>query len=671
MRNPLGPSIDASARVVFEALAAIVAVSSRSDRRAVFPRYAGYYAWLSRLPRRLQRSCSRERRSLKLSTWRDGLLVMLLVLATPLAYAQLPSPPGGPPPVPPVPVLPFCGDGIVNSDNEQCDDGNTTRRRRLLVDLQVEPVLRRRRRQSAGEQCDDGNTVGRRRLLVHLQVEPCLRRRRRQPGGEQCDDGNTTSTATAARPPASRAPVCGDGIVNPAGEQCDDGNTADGDGCSSTCTARAPICGDGVVNPAPSSATTATPSTATAARHLHVEPVSAATASSTPAASSATTATPSTATAARPPASRARLRRRRRQLGGEQCDDGNNVDGDGCSSTCQIEPRADLALSLADTPDPLTVNGQLTYTITVRNNGPGTATGVEVVDPLPPEATVLSASSSQGLCNGTETVVCNLGTLAAGAHNQATVTINVIPTVTGLLSNAAHVTAAETDLDLSNNNRTETTTVKEPEPVLADLAVTAAAILTPGASSRQQLTYTLTVRNDGSATATGVQLTNNLPPGVGLRQITPSQTCRPTDPVLCDLGTLLSGETATVMIDVIRPEGSTLPNRAAINGEQHDPNTANNFALTSALDLPTPQTACNSKRCSLRLRCNLSDLLGRTCDNQITLFVDTRARQQSNQRAARGPGWFASLPQSGISRGVKRRMCGSNSRRRPFPRPSA
>ena len=37
-------------------------------------------------------------------------LVMLLVLATPLAYAQ----------------EPFCGDGIFNPDNnEQCDDGNT------------------------------------------------------------------------------------------------------------------------------------------------------------------------------------------------------------------------------------------------------------------------------------------------------------------------------------------------------------------------------------------------------------------------------------------------------------------------------------------------------------------------------------------------------------------
>ncbi|HHX58484.1 MAG TPA: DUF4215 domain-containing protein [Candidatus Moranbacteria bacterium] len=33
----------------------------------------------------------------------------------------------------------------------------------------------------------------------------------------------------------TRAPFCGDGIINQPSEQCDDGNTQDGDGCSSTC----------------------------------------------------------------------------------------------------------------------------------------------------------------------------------------------------------------------------------------------------------------------------------------------------------------------------------------------------------------------------------------------------------------------------------------------------
>ena len=245
------------------------------------------------------------------------------------------------------------------------------------------------------------------------------------------------------------------------------------------------------------------------------------------------------------------------------------------------------------------------------------------------------ASSSQGACSGTVTVVCELGTLAAGA--QATVTINVIPTVTGNLSNAAMVAAFETDPDPANNSSTETTTVQPSDPATADLAIIAAAVADPMASG-QRFIYTLTVRNGGPATATGVQLTNDLPRGIALEQITPSQgSCGGTDPVLCALGALTSGAAATVTIDVIRTEVGTLPNRAAVNGEQLDPNSGNNFALTSAIDVPTPRTTCNSNRCRLRLTCNLSDLLERRCENQVTLFVDARARRLSDERAARPP----------------------------------
>ena len=149
----------------------------------------------------------------------------------------------------------------------------------------------------------------------------------------------------------------------------------------------------------------------------------------------------------------------------------------------------------------------------------------------------------------------------------------------------------------------------------------------------------LTVRNRGPDTATGVRLTNDLPQGIDLDQITASQSnCSGRDPMLCDLGTLTSGAKATVTIDVVRiGVVGTLPNQATVNGEQHDPNPDNNFALTSALDLPTPQTACDSKRCRLKITCNRSDLFKSKCKNKVTLFVDTRARRLSDERAARPP----------------------------------
>ena len=47
---------------------------------------------------------------------------------------------------------------------------------------------------------------------------------------------------------------------------------------------------------------------------------------------------------------------------------------------------------LFDSPDPLLLGNYLTYTITVSNSGPATATGLVVVDTLPPAVNFISAS---------------------------------------------------------------------------------------------------------------------------------------------------------------------------------------------------------------------------------------------------------------------------------------
>src|SRR5439155_4816278 len=78
-------------------------------------------------------------------------------------------------------------------------------------------------------------------------------------------------------------------------------------------------------------------------------------------------------------------------------------------------PSADLSLTLADTPDPATVHGNLTYTATISNAGPTNATGVTLVAGLPTDATFVSASGAtctragKGPRNGTLT--CNVAAL--------------------------------------------------------------------------------------------------------------------------------------------------------------------------------------------------------------------------------------------------------------------
>ena len=118
---------------------------------------------------------------------------------------------------------------------------------------------------------------------------------------------------------------------------------------------------------------------------------------------------------------------------------------------------AELALTSTDSPDPVIVGAQLTYTVTVTNNGPGVATNVTVTDQLSATANLVSVTPSQGTCSGTTTLTCPLGSLPSGG--TATVTVVITPTFIGSLVSIASVAASQTDPTPANNSATITTTV--------------------------------------------------------------------------------------------------------------------------------------------------------------------------------------------------------------------
>jgi uncharacterized repeat protein (TIGR01451 family) len=227
-----------------------------------------------------------------------------------------------------------------------------------------------------------------------------------------------------------------------------------------------------------------------------------------------------------------------------------------------VQPdKPDLAVTKSDSPDPVQAGNNLTYTVTVKNNGPGNATGVTMTDTLPADVSFVSANASQGSCTGTSTVVCNLGSLAASA--SATVTLVVKPTAAGTITNTASVTGSPTDPNTGNNSATEMTTVTP----AADLAVTKSDSPDPVLVS-DHLTYTVTVTNNGPSNATGVTMTDTLPASMSFVSATPSQgTCSGTSTVTCTLGSLA----------------------ASVTGNENDPTPANNSA--------TEQTTVNPLLC--------------------------------------------------------------------------
>jgi SpoIID/LytB domain protein/uncharacterized repeat protein (TIGR01451 family) len=120
------------------------------------------------------------------------------------------------------------------------------------------------------------------------------------------------------------------------------------------------------------------------------------------------------------------------------------------SGECVEVGAADLSLRISDSPDPLKVNGNLTYVVAVRNGGPGLATEVALINYLPDSVTLVSSSSSQGSCTGTDPVTCSLGPLAVG--KSATVELVVRTTQEGWIADAGRVQGKENDPNQANDS---------------------------------------------------------------------------------------------------------------------------------------------------------------------------------------------------------------------------
>lgn len=129
--------------------------------------------------------------------------------------------------------------------------------------------------------------------------------------------------------------------------------------------------------------------------------------------------------------------------------------------------EADLNVIKSDAFDPVMVGYDVTYTVTVINNGPDTAENVVLTDTLPAGVTYVSAIPSQGTCGEAGGVVTgNLGNIASGASVH--VVIIVITISDGVITNNAYATSDTPDPDTGNNSASEDTTV---DPCVGSITV--------------------------------------------------------------------------------------------------------------------------------------------------------------------------------------------------------
>ncbi len=114
-----------------------------------------------------------------------------------------------------------------------------------------------------------------------------------------------------------------------------------------------------------------------------------------------------------------------------------------------VEAEADLSVTKAASPEPVAAGGRLLYEITVSNNGPSLATGVDVSDTLPADVTPAGDGSGSG------NVVCGVGSGEVAPGETLTLGFSVLvdPGLAdgAILTNTVEVIGNETDPVPSNN----------------------------------------------------------------------------------------------------------------------------------------------------------------------------------------------------------------------------
>jgi uncharacterized repeat protein (TIGR01451 family) len=269
--------------------------------------------------------------------------------------------------------------------------------------------------------------------------------------------------------------------------------------------------------------------------------------------------------------------------GGAETNTANN----GATDPTTVTALADLRLSKTATPASPSVGGTFSYTITVTNDGPSTATNVQVTDRLPPltDVSVNSASitTSQGgtVYNAaTPNIVWTVGTLAP--NTSATLTIPATRLLASFTANVAEVTASnQSDPDSTPGNNIagedDQASVTVPSQSV-DLAVSK-TVDNPSPSLGQTVTFTITVTNPSSSifTATGVGLSDLLPTGLTYQSNTANQGNYTPGTGVWSVGSLSPGTTATLTITATVNASGTITNTAQLSAlDQIDPDPTNN-----------------------------------------------------------------------------------------------
>lgn len=212
---------------------------------------------------------------------------------------------------------------------------------------------------------------------------------------------------------------------------------------------------------------------------------------------------------------------------------GNNSNYIGIDSVEWVagSPEADMGITKTNNASGSTVVGDtVTYSLTVVNNGPGTATNATVTDTLPAQVTYVS--NTCGATHSGGTVTWAIGAMANAATSACDIVVAV--NTSGSINNTASISADEDDNVSSNDSSSTSFSAGVPS---ADLMITIGNDASGSSNNGDTVTFTQTVMNNGPQTANNTIVMSAIPNGLTYV----SNSC----------GATLSGSTLTWNIGVL------------------------------------------------------------------------------------------------------------------------
>jgi uncharacterized repeat protein (TIGR01451 family) len=253
--------------------------------------------------------------------------------------------------------------------------------------------------------------------------------------------------------------------------------------------------------------------------------------------------------------------------------------------------QADLALSTAPAPASVFAGNDITYTQTITNNGPATATNVVFTEAIPANTTFVSVSAPVGWsCTTTTSVSCTDASMVSATSADIVVVVNVAPSVAATTITATSSVSSSTSDPYSANN---STTVDTPVTTSCDLTVTNTGSPSPVLAGGT-ITYTQVVTNRGPSNCSTVSFNEAIPANTTFNTFNgapPGWSC-PSFVTGCTNPSLAPGTISTFVFSVTvaagTAAGTIITDTDTGTTTTHDNNPSNNSAT---LNIPVAGAA--------------------------------------------------------------------------------